>query len=494
MAAVEQSACFSMGDHTLKVPMELFALNRRRLAERLREKAPHSIVVLQGGSDSHHHCSDVDYKFQQEGYFNWMFGVHEPDFYGALDVDSGKSILFIPRLPEEYTIFMGRIKSTDEFKKYYAVDEVYYVDEIKDVMKKKAPDMLLTLYGLNTDSGRTCKEAVFSGIREFNVNNKILHPEIAECRVLKTPLEIEVMRYVNKISSDAHKMVMQKLKPGMYEYQGEAIFLDYCYFVGGSRAEGYTCICASGVNGAILHYGHAGAPNDKKIESGELCLFDMGAKYAGYTADITVTFPISKKFTDDQKAVYNAVLNARNAVIAALKPGVSWVDMHRLSLEVILTDLKKYGVLVGDVDEMIQKGIGAILMPHGLGHFLGCDVHDVGGYLEGHPPRPSEPGFSRLRTARKMLAGMVVTVEPGCYFNDVILEKTLKDENLSKFFNKDVLNRMKTCGNVRIEDDVLITKDGCEVLTDVPRTVEEIEEYLAKDLKLDMHSLIKSSV
>ncbi|RZF44208.1 hypothetical protein LSTR_LSTR003848 [Laodelphax striatellus] len=410
---------------------------------------------------------------KQEGYFNWMFGVHEPDFYGALDVDSGKSILFIPRLPEEYTIFMGRIKSTDEFKKYYAVDEVYYVDE-----------KILTF----------CSRYTY--LFDFIIYLELVQKSIQFCfsRVLKTPLEIEVMRYVNKISSDAHKMVMQKLKPGMYEYQGEAIFLDYCYFVGGSRAEGYTCICASGVNGAILHYGHAGAPNDKKIESGELCLFDMGAKYAGYTADITVTFPISKKFTDDQKAVYNAVLNARNAVIAALKPGVSWVDMHRLSLEVILTDLKKYGVLVGDVDEMIQKGIGAILMPHGLGHFLGCDVHDVGGYLEGHPPRPSEPGFSRLRTARKMLAGMVVTVEPGCYFNDVILEKTLKDENLSKFFNKDVLNRMKTCGNVRIEDDVLITKDGCEVLTDVPRTVEEIEEYLAKDLKLDMHSLIKSSV
>ncbi|XP_075216120.1 dipeptidase C isoform X3 [Lycorma delicatula] len=485
MAAGAKRAFFSMGEHTLKVPMELFAINRRRLAERLKKVAPNTVVVLQGGQDVSLYCTDVDYKFQQESYFNWMFGVREPGFYGALDVNKGRSFLFIPRLPEEYSVFLGKIKSTDDFKAYYDVDEVHYNDQIKDVLKSLNPKKLLTLHGLNTDSGYTCKEAVFEGISEFNVDNSILHPEIAECRVIKTPEEIEVIRYTNKISSEAHKVVMQKIHPGMYEYQGEAIFLEYCYYVGGARSEAYTCICGSGENAAILHYGHAGAPNDKRIEDGDLCLFDMGCKYAGYTSDITVTFPASGKFTEDQKAIYNAVLIARTAVIENMKPGVSWVDMHRLAFKMMLTYLKKFGLLVGDVDEMIEAGIGAILQPHGLGHLLGCDVHDVGGYLDGHPTRPAEPGFNKLRTARTLLPGMVLTVEPGCYFNDVMLQKAMKNPDQAKFFNAAVLERVKNVGSVRIEDDVLVTDCGAEILTDVPRTVEEIEEFILKAKRCD---------
>lgn len=459
--------------------MELFATNRARLAEKLQDVAPNSVVVLEGGKDSPLYCSDVDYKFQQESYFNWMFGVREPGFFGALAVSTGKSYLFIPRCPDEYCIIMGKIKSTEDFKNIYAVDEVHYTDEIKNVLKALSPQSLLTLYGLNTDSGSTCKEAIFEGISEFDVNNSILHPIIAECRVTKTPLELDVIRYTNKISSAAHKVVMQKTHSGMFEYQAEAIFLHYCYYVGGARSESYTCICASGENGAILHYGHAGEPNSKRIESGDLCLFDMGCRYAGYTSDITVTFPVSGKFTDDQKAIYNAVLSARNAVIGAIAPGVSWVAMHKLAYKVMLMELTNFGLLKGDADEMIEAGIGAVLQPHGLGHLLGCDVHDVGGYLEGHPPRPSAPGFSKLRFARTLLAGMVLTVEPGCYFNDSVLQKTLMNPKQAKFFNLPVLERVKTCGNVRIEDDVLVTDVGAEVLTDVPRTVEEIENWMS---------------
>ncbi|XP_075216119.1 dipeptidase C isoform X2 [Lycorma delicatula] len=310
---------------------------------------------------------------------------------------------------------------------------------------------------------------IVNGFRSLEYCSEGIYKAL-ESRVIKTPEEIEVIRYTNKISSEAHKVVMQKIHPGMYEYQGEAIFLEYCYYVGGARSEAYTCICGSGENAAILHYGHAGAPNDKRIEDGDLCLFDMGCKYAGYTSDITVTFPASGKFTEDQKAIYNAVLIARTAVIENMKPGVSWVDMHRLAFKMMLTYLKKFGLLVGDVDEMIEAGIGAILQPHGLGHLLGCDVHDVGGYLDGHPTRPAEPGFNKLRTARTLLPGMVLTVEPGCYFNDVMLQKAMKNPDQAKFFNAAVLERVKNVGSVRIEDDVLVTDCGAEILTDVPRT------------------------
>jgi Xaa-Pro dipeptidase len=289
-------------------------------------------------------------------------------------------------------------------------------------------------------------------------------------RVIKSPDEIEILRYVAKVSSDAHKKVMQCIRPGMHEYQCEAEFLAYCYGVGGCRHVSYTCICGVGNNSAILHYGHAGSPNDREIRDGEMCLFDMGANYGGYAADITCSFPANGKFTADQRMIYNAVLAARNAVCGACKDGESWVDMHLLANRVMLGELKKGNVVKGDVDAMIAAGINAVFQPHGLGHLIGLDVHDVGGYMEKDPPRPVAPGVNRLRTARVMRAGMYMTIEPGCYFIDPLLDQALADPVKAAFLVPETIARFRGFGGVRIEDDVLITKTGIENFTFVPRT------------------------
>lgn len=144
----------------------------------------------------------------------------------------------------------------------------------------------------------------------------------------------------------------------------------------------------------------------------------MGGNYCGYAADITCSYPVNGKFTEDQKLIYNAVLRARNAVMDNAKPGVYWTDMHLLANREMLETLKSGGLLQGEVNDMMDAGINAIFQPHGLGHFLGLDVHDVGGYLSDCPPRPDKPGLNKLRTARALKAGMVVTIEPGCYFID----------------------------------------------------------------------------
>lgn len=147
----------------------------------------------------------------------------------------------------------------------------------------------------------------------------------------------------------------------------------------------------------------------------------MGANYFGYAADITCTFPVSGKFSPDQKLIYEAVLKANLAVANAAKPGVSWVDMHVLANRVLLEELKIGGLVTGDVEEMIDAGLGGIFQPHGLGHFMGLDVHDVGGYLSRNPERPTAPrGADRLRTARILAERMVLTIEPGCYFIDPV--------------------------------------------------------------------------
>lgn len=201
-----------------------------------------------------------------------------------------------------------------------------------------------------------------------------------------------------------------------------------------------------------------------------MCLFDMGANYGGYAADITCSFPANGKFTADQKMVYNAVLAARDAVIEQARENVSWLDMHKLANRVMLQKLKDGGLLKGDVDGMMSAGLNGVFQPHGLGHLVGLDVHDVGSYLPGQPERPTEPGCNKLRFARVLKAGMYVTVEPGCYFIDILLDRAVADPKLSCFIDLEALKRFRNFGGVRIEDNVVIRKDSAEVFSIVPRT------------------------
>nr|CDJ83491.1 Peptidase M24 domain containing protein [Haemonchus contortus] len=235
----------------------------------------------------------------------------------------------------------------------------------------------------------------------FDVDVSTLYPIMAELRVFKTDKELEV------------------------SLAGLALIANnYSFII-------FRCIRVHlrGRNSSVLHYGHANAPNDKLIEDGDMCLFDMGPEYNCYAADITTSFPANGKFTEKQKMVYNAVLEANRAVFKAAKPG--------------------------DIDEMVNARLGAVFMPHGLGHFVGLDVHDCGGYLG------------------------VITVEPGCYFIDTLLDAAFNDPKLAKFMVKAEIDKYRGQGGVRIEDDVVIWEKGNENLSDVPRSTEEVEHFMA---------------
>uniref|UniRef100_A0A674AYU7 Xaa-Pro dipeptidase n=1 Tax=Salmo trutta TaxID=8032 RepID=A0A674AYU7_SALTR len=464
-----------LGKDTLRVSAALFAENRRRLCQGLKAKdgvAPKSVVVLQGGEQKQRYCTDTDMLFRQESFFHWAFGVTEADCYGAIDVDTGKSILFVPKLPESYATWMGEIHPREYFKEKYAC--VTFAD------MKVGLVIVLCFFqrGQNTDSRSICREASFEGISQFQVNNTLLHPVIVECRLTKTDMELEVLRYTNRISSEAHKEIMKHVRPGQKEYEMESLFQHYCYSHGGMRHTSYTCICGTGNNGSVLHYGHAGAPNDKTIDDGDMCLFDMGGEYYCYSSDITCSFPANGKFTPDQKAIYEAVLKSSRAVMAAIKPEVKWTEMHRLADQVHLEELVKIGILHGSVEDMLKVHMGSVFMPHGLGHLLGIDVHDVGGYPEGIE-RVNEPGLKSLRMGRLVQERMVLTVEPGIYFINHLLDQALANPAQSCFINNEVLARFRGFGGVRIEDDIAVTASGMELLTCVPRTVEEIEDFMA---------------
>lgn len=484
-------AAYQMGRTTLAVPMKLFRQNREKVCNALQNilnNCTNSFILLEGGKDISFNDTDININFRQESYFQYMFGVKEPGCFGCVRIDTFQTTLFVPRFPPEYGVWMGRLLSTDEYKCMYEVDEVQYVDQLDSFFTDRSPKTIYTLNGQNTDSGLFAKPATFTGIEKHAVDQNTLFPVIAECRVIKSSLEIEVLRYVAKVSSDAHIKVMQFMQPGRHEYEGESVFLHYAYAVGGCRHTSYTCICGSGENCSILHYGHAAAPNDKSVRDGDMCLFDMGANYCGYSADITCSFPANGKFTTDQKFIYNAVLDARNAVLKEARENVSWVDMHRLASRVMLERLKEGGLLKGDVDEMLNAGLPEIFQPHGLGHLLGLDVHDVGGYLENQPKRPKESWLSKLRFSRILKAGMYVTVEPGCYFISDLMDKAIADPNLNRFIDLNMFERFRNFGGVRIEDDVLITKNGIENFAIVPRTVEEIESVMQKRI-IDPYTL-----
>ena len=371
----------------------------------------------------------------------------------------------------------------------YAVDFVHYTDELVQVLEKETGEerLVYTLGSVaNTDSGNVHAGAPFDGESAFKINKETLSPELIECRVIKTPKEIELMRYVCKMSSDAHHHVMLTTKPEMMEYQLEANFRHFAYYNGGARHCGYTCICAAGTQGATLHYGHAGAPNDKHVKPNNMLLLDMGAEYHCYGADITRTFPSDGKFSEQQRNIYNAVLASQKAVFDAVKPGVAYTDMHRLAEKVILEHLLRIGLVKGSLEDLQANYIANVFMPHGLGHMLGLDTHDVGGYEQGKS-RIQEPGLRSLRCGRTLQAGMIITVEPGIYFNWPEIELQLQDPVKSKFLVEEEIIKYKGFGGVRIEDDILITETGMENLTTVASSVDEVEAILAQNPFIQAH-------
>lgn len=440
---------------TLAIPMEVHASSRLKLKGILNEHGCNEgLVLLKGGDEMMQYDSDTEIVFRQDSWFQYLFGVKEPGMYGIINLDTGKNTLFIPRLPAEWEIWCGKIHTADSFRMSYAVDEVLFVEELADFITANltTSGKLHLMDGVNSDSGSRAVPATFPGDNVFHEQSRVdltkLHHAISTARVTKSTQEIEVMRYCAWVASQAHVETMRAAKEGMCEYELEAKFNYEIYSKGGCRKCAYTSICACGPNGSVLHYGHAGAPNDWTLKHRDMCLLDMGAEYHGYVSDITCSYPCADEFTDDQKAIYEGVLNAQRAVAAKFMPGTPWPDCHRAAEIEVLKALMGIGILHPDssIDEMIEAHLGATFMPHGLGHLIGCDVHDVGGYVEGTPERSPHPGVGKLRTSRVLVEGMVMTTEPGCYFIDALLDGALADPSKSKFINNDILSRFRGFG------------------------------------------------
>ena len=468
-----------------RVPLTMFRGNRDRLAALFRAEGLSGLMLFKGAEQQTRNETDHEPLMRQESFFAHLFGAMESGCYGVIDED-GYSTLFIPRLPPEYRIWMGTIPEPGVFTAKYGVDATKYVDELLDFFTQNRGEIptIHTLHGENSDTGESGPPLPnFEGFAEklaSSSTSTALRRLAVENRVIKSEEEILLLRHVNDITSDAHIEVMRAAKPGMFEYQLESIFLHHCYYNGGCRMAAYASICGCGPNGSVLHYGHAGAPNDRRIENGDMLLLDMGTELRCYCSDVTCSFPcsIDGKFTAEQRLIFDTVSLCQQNVMKAMAPGVQWADMHEIAYRTICERLTEAGLLRGPLEDMMEANIASFFMPHGLGHLIGCDTHDVGGYPEG-TERDARRGFKSLRMQRPLLAGMVLTVEPGVYFIDLLLDELLTSPATKAFAVAEEVNRFRGFGGVRLEDSVLVTETGVQNLTTCPRTSTDVEAVRA---------------
>jgi Xaa-Pro aminopeptidase len=426
---------------------------RSQLKEFMRRMAPKSVAIIPGAHDTRR-SNDTHYRFRQDSDFFYLTGFEEPDALAVIKPEGDtKYTLFVrPRDPER-EIWDGRRAGVDGAKSDFGAEDAFPAAEFESKLADflDGAEVLYYRLGVDQDLDNTIIKEI---ARMRGWNRKPIHPPqtivdpatiVHEMRVVKSADEIEIMQTAADIAAEAHCEAMKAAKPGMHEYQLEAL-IEQIFRRRGALAPAYTSIVGAGPNATVLHY----INNDGELRDGDLLLVDAGAEYKGYASDITRTFPINGRYTKPQRDIYDLVLKAQMACVEMVRPGVTHDQLKQRSIEILTEGMVELGLLKGKTEELIKEKKYEKFYMHGLGHMLGIDVHDVGRYYYGTESRALEPG-------------VVMTVEPGIYISPN---------------TEDVPEEYLGIG-VRIEDDVLCTSNGPRVLTHkVPKQAEEIEELM----------------
>ncbi|MDX1756845.1 MAG: Xaa-Pro aminopeptidase [Marinobacter sp.] len=437
---------------TAYIPMKEFAERRHKLMERM---APDSIAILPAAPERVRN-RDVLHPFRQDSDFQYLTGFGEPDAVLALipGREHGESVLFCKERNPEKELWDGFLVGPEGAIERFGLDDAFPISDIDDILPGLIEGRSRVYYPLGKDHNfdtqvmdwvKLIRSKVRTGAQppgEFVALEHHLH----DLRLFKSANEIRAMARAGEISAEAHCRAMRRARQGGSEYQLEAELI-HTFMNHGARSTAYPSIVGAGANACILHYIENSAP----LKDGDLVLIDAGCELECYASDITRTFPVNGRFSEDQKAVYEVVLAAQYAAIEAVRPGNHWNHPHEAALRVLCQGLIDLGLLQGTVEQALEEEAYKPFYMHRTGHWLGLDVHDVGDYKVGEAWRVLEPG-------------MVLTVEPGLYIAPD---------------NAEVDPRWRGIG-IRIEDDVVVTRDGCRVLTEgVPKTVAEIEALMA---------------
>jgi len=436
--------------------MKIDQIEYARRRQQLLAQLPAGSVALVCAAHLRTRNRDAEYSFRQDSDFYYLTGFNEPDALLLLipGRPEGEYVLFCPPRDPGMEIWTGYRAGPEGCVRDFGADQAFPLTELE----QKVPELLdgaqRLYYALGQDE--VLDNRVRGWINEIRSRARLgaqapeelvlLDNLLHELRLFKSDAELEVMRRAADISAEAHIRAMKAARPGMHEYQLEAAITGYCMDQG-ARFQAYSPIVGAGANGCILHYIENSAP----MQDGDLVLIDAGCELDNYASDITRTFPVNGRFSERQKALYQLVLDTQQACIDAIRPGVLWNRVHDLSVEYLTEGLIRLGLLTGDRDKLIEEGAYRRFYMHRIGHWLGMDVHDVGSYKVDGEWRPLEPG-------------MVMTVEPGLYIAP----------------DDDTVDPEWRGIGIRIEDDVVVTDAGCEVLTSgVPKSIAEIEQLMA---------------
>lgn len=435
----------------MKISNSEYARRRRKLMSMMEAN---SIAIIPSAREQLR-SRDTEYPFRQDSDFYYLSGFVEPESVLVLIPGRlhGEYVMFCRERDPALELWHGYRAGPDGVCETFGADDAFPIGDIDDILPGLIEGRERVYYSMgrtadfdrdivdwvNTIRSKEASGAVPPG--EFTDLDHLLH----DLRLIKSAQELRLMRRAGEVTAAAHRRIMQYCRPGMFEYELEGE-LQHEFIRGGARHPAYLSIVGSGRNACTLHY----VQNSAKMRDGDLVLVDAGAEYEYYAADVSRTFPVNGRFNAEQRALYELVLAMQDAAIAQIRAGKQWNEPHDASVRVATIGLVELGLLAGDIDTLIETQAYRSFYMHKVGHWLGLDVHDVGDYRVGNEWRLLE-------------VGMVMTVEPGIYVAP-------DDESVAK--------KWRGIG-IRIEDDVVITREGCEVLTAAaPRTVEEIEALM----------------
>ena len=395
---------------------------------------------------------DVEYEYRQDSDFFYLTGFEEPESFCVLAPGNPKHefVLFVRQRDKEKETWTGLREGIEGAILNYGAELAHPIEKLEEILPEFLQNAPALFYQINKDPEVDRKIfAMIDSVRQkyrsgIYPPSRILDPSrvLEDMRVIKSMEEIKTLHKAVNISARAHKAAMKAVRPGMHEYQIQAI-LEYVFRANGSRRNGYPSIVGSGPHTCILHY----TENNRIMQDGDLLLVDAGAEFDYYTGDITRTYPVNGKFSAEQKALYEVVLDAQRKAIYAARPGINYAQVHALAVEALTEGMIHLGLLSGTLQENLENHTYTKYFMHRTGHWLGLDVHDTGVYRNGDQWRVLEPG-------------MVMTIEPGLYIGG-------EEENVFRNIG------------IRIEDDVLVTEMEPVVLSSAcPKEIEELESLL----------------
>ncbi len=444
----------------------------------LKKDITSGLILFIGNNDSPMNYPANVYRFRQDSTFLYFWGLDEPGLSAVIDVDNNREIIFGNDISIDDIIWTGPLPTMKDKCVKVGISESYPVSSLDETLKTavKKGRKIHFLPQYRGESIITLENLL--GIHPAQVNNyasEALIKAVVAQRSTKSTEEIEQIEQAVNIAYKMHTAAMKNTGPGMYEREISGIVEGIAL----SEGLGTAFPIIYSIHGEILHNPY----HANLMKEGNIAIHDSGAEsLLHYNSDITRTIPVNGKFTDKQKSIYEVVLNAQVTAIETMKPGIKFKEIHMLAVKTIAQGLTEVGLMTGDTDEAVANGAHALFMPHGLGHQLGLDVHDMEGLGENYVgyddtvERSSQFGTAYLRMARELKPGFVMTVEPGIYFIPDLIDQWKAAGKYTDFINYSAVEEFRNAGGIRLEDNVLVTESGQRILGEpIPKTVEDVE-------------------